>query len=165
MDATAGESTMDAVVAEEKSSQNNGVYTYHCICAQLLFASTTPLSTLARRSKEHSSDDAYILSLRAPPDPEEADASSFASHHAMILSASPLPTPSIVRLEAGGFDKRWSWRCARCDLVWGYQLDWAQWVRSRESATRREGRREDVVYVLPGSVKATDEMGHGQSPP
>lgn len=37
----------------------------------------------------------------------------------------------------------------------GYQLDWAQFGE-------KEGRREDVVYLLPGGLLSTDEMVQGK---
>ena len=47
----------------------------------------------------------------------------------------------------------------------GYQLDWSQFPQGQgdthgTSATRK-GRREDMVYILPGAVMQTRDMARG----
>jgi hypothetical protein len=53
-----------------------------------------------------------------------------------------------------GFEKRYLQKCGRCRVVVGYQLDWGQYGE-------KEGRREDAVYLLPGGLLSTEEMGSG----
>lgn len=66
-----------------------------------------------------------------------------------------------------GFEKRYLQRCGRCNLVVGYQLDWQQFGMEEPMAAEageKSGRREDVVYLLPGGFVTTSEMVLGKSP-
>ncbi|KAH7053219.1 hypothetical protein B0J12DRAFT_545277, partial [Macrophomina phaseolina] len=134
------------------------VYTYHCICAQLLFATTTPLPALPRRGAASSSnpdaasplDRAHILPLpKQPPGADDAD-----RHYALTLHVQPDRKPTIVQRE-DGLEKRWLQRCARCWCVVGYALDWGHWGAEGEG---RSGPRGDVVYLVEGSCVGTGEM-------
>ncbi|KAI9750642.1 MAG: hypothetical protein M1815_001677 [Lichina confinis] len=167
------------------------IYTYHCICTQLVLASTYKLSELRRR-RLPGLDQAYILPL--PPLPRRASESASGSGsdslsssssdddddddegddeeqekskqedtqstsrnpskdaaakknmqstkkrrrrrrrspatstngpgqgYSLLLSTVQDRRPLIVRRE-DGFEKRWLWRCGRCRVVVGYQLD------------------------------------------
>jgi hypothetical protein len=55
-----------------------------------------------------------------------------------------------------GFEKRYLQKCGRCGVVVGYQLDGEQF------ADGGRGKREDVLYVLPGGVMTTEEMVEGK---
>ncbi|KAK6427998.1 hypothetical protein LTR95_015862 [Oleoguttula sp. CCFEE 5521] len=59
--------------------------------------------------------------------------------------------PTILKLD-DGFEKRHAARCGRCGLMAGYYLDRSQF----DSA--ETGVNEDVLYILPGSLDATDEI-------
>lgn len=48
-------------------------------------------------------------------------------------------------------------RCGRCTSVVGYQLDKSQYL-----GEKNEGRKDDVVYILPGGLVTTDEMASGK---
>ena len=48
-------------------------------------------------------------------------------------------------------------RCGRCATTVGYQLDKSQFPGEKE-----DGRKEDVVYILPGGLMTTDEMASGK---
>lgn len=48
-------------------------------------------------------------------------------------------------------------RCGRCTIVVGYQLDKSQFMSEKE-----EGRKEDVLFVLPGGLMTTEEMKAGK---
>ncbi|KAB2580670.1 hypothetical protein DBV05_g768 [Lasiodiplodia theobromae] len=135
------------------------VYTYHCICTQLILASTTPLPSLPRRGNDDDSallDRAYILPLPARPPTANADdedstgkqaaaaaggeggGAGGGGHYAILLSVQLDRRPRIVRRE-DGLEKRWVQRCARCACVVGYHLDWAHFAGG---AGEKEGEDE-----------------------
>ncbi len=96
-------------------------------------------------------------------------------HFAFLLGCLLDRKPIVVR-RSDGFEKRYVQRCGRCKLVVGYQLDWAQFPitsgtdksgqredeNQQQQTERREGRRADVVYVLPGGLMDTQEMCAGK---
>ena len=63
----------------------------------------------------------------------------------------------VIRGEMG-FEKRYLSRCGRCGVVVGYWLDGGQF----EGDGVGRGRREDVVYLLPGGMMTTGEMVEGK---
>ncbi|KAF2264097.1 hypothetical protein CC78DRAFT_255263 [Lojkania enalia] len=136
------------------------VYTYHCLCSHLLLATTTPLPALPTR--QQCLDKAHIMPL--PPPPSAMPISKAAAkeqitpidHYGLLLSTTPDRQAEIIQSD-DGFEKRYFQRCTRCNLVVGYQLDWQQF------AGERNGRREDVVYLLPGGFMTTSEMIRGKS--
>jgi hypothetical protein len=131
---------------------SNTVYTYHCLCSHLLLATTTPLPALPTR--QNAADKAHIMPL--PPAPSAAGSKAPANtnaHYGLLLSMRQDPAPEMLTSD-NGFEKRYTQRCARCNLAVGYQLDWAQFGGPAE----RTGRREDVVFLLPGGFITTSEM-------
>ncbi|OCK82041.1 hypothetical protein K432DRAFT_349754 [Lepidopterella palustris CBS 459.81] len=159
---------MDPSPVPTSKPTQSSIHTYHCLCTHLIFATTTPLTNLPTRSSS-SLDKAYILPLppppsSLPPDPDsesEPSAPKIAnkpadrnSHYALLLSTAVDRKAQIIT-RSDGFEKRYLQRCGRCRLVIGYQLDWAQFGE-------KEGRREDVVYLLPGGLLSTDEMVQGK---
>ncbi|KAI5207957.1 hypothetical protein E4T38_03027 [Aureobasidium subglaciale] len=95
------------------SSPEKIIHTYHCICTQLVLATTTPLSTL----KPRTSDSSLILPL--------PDLSATTNHYALLTNTTLDTAPTIIRLE-DGFEKRYFHKCNRCDLSVGYSLDKSQ---------------------------------------
>jgi len=78
-----------------------------------------------------------------------------ASQGFAVLSGAKLdPKSKIVRRE-DGFEKRFLQRCARCKLAFAYQLDWSQYP---DTEGKGQGRRTDVLYLLPGGLRNTKEM-------
>ncbi len=174
--ASGGESSSSAL-------DQSPVFTYHCLCTHLIVATTTPLSALFRRSAS-SLDKAYILPLPSPTsarsrasddsDSEtEAQTSTSSAkpttlisptrpHYALLLSAVTDRKPQIIT-RIDGFEKRYLQRCGRCRLVVGYQLDWGQYADADTGTSERTGRREDVVYLLPGGLLSTEEMFEGRN--
>ncbi|KAF2012967.1 hypothetical protein BU24DRAFT_465312 [Aaosphaeria arxii CBS 175.79] len=131
---------------------SNTVYTYHCLCTHLLLATSTPLESLpTRRSSPPSSQNDMILSLAAP-----------LKLGSLIGTVPPTASdaPVIIRSDSG-FEKRYLARCARCHLTVGYQLDYAQFPDTEGAPA--EGRREDTIYIIPGSMVTTREMVMGKS--
>ncbi|KFY29179.1 hypothetical protein V493_02502 [Pseudogymnoascus sp. VKM F-4281 (FW-2241)] len=73
-----------------------------------------------------------------------------------------------------GFEKRILWRCGRCRVVVGYELDPSHFetavagggggdAEEGSSATRREsGGIGRVLYILPGWVQSTEHMASGK---
>jgi hypothetical protein len=78
------------------------------------------------------------------------------SDYAILLGTSLDRDPVVIRGEQG-FEKRYLQRCGRCNLTVGYQLD-----KSQFEGVEEQGRREDVVYLLPGGLMTTKEMAAGK---
>ncbi|PSN69452.1 hypothetical protein BS50DRAFT_457866, partial [Corynespora cassiicola Philippines] len=146
---------MPSPTPEEKISlaASNTVYTYHCLCSHLLLATSTPLHALPCR--QNSADKAHMMSLPPPPAPsakKNADtASTQGGHYGLLLSTKLDRAPEMMTSD-NGFEKRYLQRCGRCSLAVGYQLDWQQF------GGERSGRREDVIFLIPGGFVTTSEM-------
>ncbi|KAF1976403.1 hypothetical protein BU23DRAFT_456038 [Bimuria novae-zelandiae CBS 107.79] len=156
---------MPSPSASEKLSlaASSTVYTYHCLCTHLLLATSTPLHALPTRN--NSCDQAHIMPLPPPPAapakgrrPSNEPALPPTDHYGLLLSTHLENKPEMVTSDSG-FEKRYLQRCGRCNLVVGYQLDWQQF------AGDRTGRKEDLVYLLPGGFVTTAEMIMGKTPP
>lgn len=144
------------------------VHTYHCLCTNIVLATTTPLADVPQRSSSSSLDKAHVLPL--PPPPSAASDEQSSAHYAMLLSTLLERKPQVVTGE-NGFEKRWLQRCGRCRLVVGYQLDWSQYENVQQPAVsddedlqqrKKMGRRDDVVYLLPGGLLSTADMAAGK---
>lgn len=73
--------------------------------------------------------------------------------------------PAILVRREDGFEKRYLLRCGRCRLVVGYYLDWSQHSTSgEEHSIGKVGKREDLLYLLPGAMVSTEEMKAGKQP-
>ncbi|KAK4628938.1 hypothetical protein CLAFUW4_08138 [Fulvia fulva] len=123
------------------------VTTYHCLCTELVLGTTVPLEDLPKRQ----SDASIICKITA--------AESLSQGGSVFTSAVDTDDKAVVLKLDDGFEKRYAVRCSRCGLMLGYQLDRSQFEESKEKL----GRREDVVYVLPGGLQTTDEMEGGKS--
>lgn len=159
------------------------IHTYHCICTNLLLASTSSLASLSRRISAQ--DKAYILPLLGFRNTDLAGlslsdgqaghsgaaASAESGERATLLSTISDRKPIAVRRE-DGFEQRYLQHCSRCNLVFGYHLDWSQFSSSSLESNgaaaaaltdnnRRVGRRDDIVFLLPGGLLSTDEMVQG----
>lgn len=139
-------------------------HTYHCLCSQLLLASSTTLCSLSRRRTGEGLDSALILPL--PPlaqsettsteDNSSTPAVPNSHDHSLLLNTITDRKPLVVR-RSDGFETRYQIRCGRCRLVVGYHLDEAQF--GGEAKTKR---RENVCYILPGSLVLTSKMMEGE---
>lgn len=141
---------------------SNTVYTYHCLCTHLLLATTTPLPALPTR--QSCIDKAHIMPLPPPPSslPKNRHAQQPPNdHYGLMLSTIPDRQAEIIQSDEG-FEKRYLQRCGRCSLVVGYQLDWQQFAATEGAS--QSGRREDVVFLLPGGFVSTSEMIMGKTP-
>jgi hypothetical protein len=140
------------------------IYTYHCLCNQLILATTKSLQSTPRRAGE-SLDKAHIVPLPSLPkatdggseEPPATGEGSGSDHYTDIHNARLDRKPVVVR-RSDGFETRYQHRCARCELVVGYQLDKAQYDGAAPA-----GRRQDVLYILPGALIATRDMADGKN--
>ena len=146
------------------------LHTYHCLCSNLLLTTPYEIASLPHRAPP-SLDRAYILPLPAFPAsnidyvPSKQDAldkstSSLANKESTTATAKHLPSlplsiridrkPHIIQRE-DGWEKRRDWRCGRCGLHVGYELEPSQELARQET----QGK---VAYLLEGGLLTTDEM-------
>lgn len=118
------------------------VTTYHCLCTELVLASTVSLASLHKRAR----DGAFICPLTSH--------SGIVDGSATLTESSLVePEPILLKLE-DGFEKRYLVKCSRCGLMLGYHLDTSQFDATKSSM----GVRGDVLYILPGGLHTTTEM-------
>lgn len=129
------------------SSPEKTIHTYHCICTQLVLATTTPLSSLKTRT----SDSSHILPLPS------LSSTSPTSHYASLVSVTTDAKPTVIRLE-DGFEKRYFHKCGRCELSIAYSLDKSQFEETKAAS----GIREDVAFLVPGGLVETEDMKRGK---
>lgn len=129
------------------SSPDNTVHTYHCICTQLVLATTTLLSSLKTRT----SDSSHILPLPS------LSSTSPTSHYASLANTITDAKPTVIRLE-NGFEKRYLHKCCRCELSIAYSLDKSQF----ENTQTASGAREDIAFLIPGGLISTEDMKSGK---
>ena len=121
------------------------IYTYHCICWELVLATFVPLENLPKRK----GDGAAICKITDSDLPIPSG---------VVLSGTRIEanSPMILKLE-DGFEKRYVLQCRRCDLQIGYYLDKSQFDE------KEHGIRAAVMYILRGGLKSTDEMNAGKN--
>jgi hypothetical protein len=129
------------------SSSEQTIHTYHCICTQLVLASTSTLESLKTRT----SDSSYILPL---PD---LSSTSTSFHYALLTNTITDNTATVIRLE-DGFEKRYLHKCGRCELNVGYSLDKSQFEDTKASS----GVRQDIAFLIPGGLVSTEDMKGGK---
>lgn len=155
-------------------------HTYHCLCTELILATTLELASLPRRAPP-ALDKAIILpvvatsilgddigsqdqasSVQNGPQNDSRETSREDYGHSVLASIVVDRKPTIVRRE-DGFDKRTLVRCQRCKLVIGYKLDDSQFGTGG-SIRDMAGRVFDIYFVLPGALVKTEEMKRGETP-
>lgn len=144
--------------------------TYHCICTNLLLATTHNISELPQRSSP-GLDHAYILpcptvqreapSLKQDDADGDLQATEPMGDGNSTVFISLTPARKVVIRRDDGFEKRHPLQCSRCNTTIGYHLDIAQ---TSKQLGMQEGPMEDVLYVLPGSMVTTASMIAGQLP-
>ncbi|KAI5777751.1 hypothetical protein EDC01DRAFT_676888 [Geopyxis carbonaria] len=176
------------------------VHTYHCnFCSHLILASTHTIPSLPRR-RAPGLDNAIIVPLPPPPKTSSEDGPQSASEssdseseaggssrrrdkdsYTLLLTLTRDRAAKVITRE-DGFEKRYLWRCGRCRLIVGYQLDECHYEmggrsevgtgtvlvgggdaggakdRSRKDKTKRRDRGR-YLYVLPGAVVETEDLG------
>jgi hypothetical protein len=100
------------------------------------------------------------MPLPPPPSniPIKGEQHKSTDHYGLMLSTTQDRQAEMIRSD-DGFEKRYLQRCGRCGLVVGYQLDWQQF-----EGENKTGKREDVVFLLPGGFVTTSEMVMGKTP-
>ncbi|CUS08095.1 unnamed protein product [Tuber aestivum] len=103
--------------------------------------------------------------------------------YTLLLSLTKDRSAKIIDRE-DGFEKRWIWRCGRCRLIVGYQLDDAHFSptsnthpntiattgvmggdagadkdRAEKERKRAERKRKRYLYILPDACVSTGELG------
>lgn len=121
---------------------------YHCLCTELLLASSIPFQNVPKRQ----SDKSLICTT--------TDGNAFSPDSTSILEKAITveTTPVVLKLE-DGFEKRYLVRCGRCGVVVGYVLDLSLFDETKGKV----GVREGVVYVLEGAVVGTEMMRVGRT--
>ena len=144
------------------------IHTYHCLCSTLLLATPYALSSLPRRAAP-ALDKASILPLppldqAARPQQDQRDAAAEAPADALggrdvqgleqvlpsLLAPSMRPgrKVAVVRRE-DGFEKRRVWRCGRCGVGVGYEV---------EGGSESEGGEGRVLFLVEGGLVGTGEL-------
>lgn len=126
---------------------SDGYSTYHCLCTNLLLATLGEVTEFPKRK----GDNSFICQM------SEFQNGGPQRFHTVLVGAEVESEAMVVKLE-DGFEKRFPLRCRRCGLMTGYQLDKAQY----EETKAHPGRRDDVVYLLPGGLQTTAEMSMGR---
>ncbi|KAL9527404.1 hypothetical protein SMMN14_08718, partial [Sphaerulina musiva] len=133
------------------------ISTYHCICSEVLFASTRPLTEFATRQ----SDSAAICTI--------INNSNNSSSNSNSNHKKEEDFPCLILKLDDGFEKRYPVQCPRCGVCFAYQLDGSQWVedgnekekekeKEKDDDVRRTGRRCDVLYVLREGLVRTEDV-------
>ena len=142
------------------------IYTYHCLCSTLLLTTPYALSLLPTRATP-SGDDARILPLpplslgqeNPTPTPEIISQVDDHKQHILpsLLSNTRPARKAIVVQRDDGWEKRRVWRCGRCALGWGYEIENAEGEegKGKEKAVR-------VMYILDGGLVETETMMQGR---
>ncbi|KAK2626362.1 hypothetical protein QTJ16_004624 [Diplocarpon rosae] len=141
------------------------IHTYHCICTSLLFSTTHTLSSLPQHS-------AIILPIPSSPPSPSLDALLPAEGYTVLLglTASPASSsqPTIIRRE-DGFEKRILYRCSRCGVVVGYELQGATanidaggadvemggTEKGKERGDQEEVYAGKIIYILPAGIMSS----------
>lgn len=136
------------------------LYTYHCLCSTLLLTTPYTLSSLPVRASA-SGDKTRILPL--PPlsienpslshefrDTGREGYATEASLPSLLSNTRPARKAIVVQRE-DGWEKRRVWRCGRCALGWGYEIEIAEGEEAKEKSQR-------VVYLLDGGLVETAAM-------
>jgi hypothetical protein len=139
--------------------------TYHCICSKLIVATTYPLDQFRKLDRaiilpRPSTSTRLAVAAGLAPDTirTEETLADWPLAGVTLLTSIADQEPLLVRSEEG-IEKRYPFKCGHCKVTLGYQLDEAQY----ENREGRSGRRDDVVYLLEGSVMPTTIVKSGES--
>ncbi|GIZ43266.1 hypothetical protein CKM354_000649800 [Cercospora kikuchii] len=123
------------------------ISTYHCICSQLLLA--TPAANF-KQLPIRQSDKSSILKISTEEESLDANTSL------LIKDAVEVENEATMLEVEDGFEKRFFVKCRRCGIVVGYFLDWRLW--GEEGEGKKKGRRGDVVFLLEGALRGSEEV-------
>jgi len=143
------------------------VQTYHCICANLVLATTFPFTQYRKLDKStilpiprlsQSQEAALAGHETQDSTDDDQDLASDSITQLVGISVIDSQAPLLIRSDEG-IEKRYLLRCSRCKLTLGYQLDWDQYsTKGQFSDSVKNGRRDDVLYLLEGAVASTEAM-------
>ncbi|RKF54929.1 hypothetical protein OnM2_093009 [Erysiphe neolycopersici] len=144
------------------------IYTYHCICTHLLFASTHIFSSLPRRSHERGSIDAALI-LPLPKVPLNSKNLRYdlppPEGYTLLLGIEKDSKIHTIR-KSDGFERRILYQCSRCKVVIGYEilpesgvaeLDTTNRIHAEEDEDKSVGS-VNIMYILPGGLMTTEFM-------
>ena len=161
------------------------IHSYHCLCSTLVLATPYILSNLPRRLPP-AKDQALILPL--PPlsssyrDPKHEQAEELKANQGLadegdgvqeaktppndkylpsfLLPSLRLARKHIIVAREDGWEIRKIWRCGRCGIVIGYEIETEEKTVARGDHTKRHNQLEDlrVVYLLAEGLVETEEM-------
>lgn len=144
------------------------IYTYHCICTHLLFASTYIFSSLPRRSREKGSIDAALI-LPLPKVPLNSKNLKYdvppPEGYTLLLGIEK-DTKIYTLRKSDGFERRILYQCSRCKVVIGYEILLESGVVEVDTAERTHPEGNDdkcsslikIMYILPGGLMSTEFM-------
>jgi hypothetical protein len=125
---------------DESTMASASVFTYHCLCSQLVLATFAPIESYPARKL----DSSYICAITGdqPPLPD-----------GLLHPDSTIEEvqPKILRLE-DGFEKRYEVHCVRCGLCIGYKLDQSQFDETKT------GPDTKLFYALPGGLRSSQDV-------
>lgn len=132
------------------------IKTYHCICFNLLIATTQALSQLSRRSPPVR-DHAFILPVQKLGEDQKLSGTAPLGIYTSILGLTEDAKAIVVRRQ-DGFEKRICWRCNRCNVVVGYE------IASHDDANSTSGDRGMVLYLLPNGLLESSILQQDKHP-
>ncbi|KAI5837946.1 hypothetical protein DFP73DRAFT_486399 [Morchella snyderi] len=131
-------------------------------------ATTTPAATSSVPVTSMAPPPAPSTTLPADSAPATIPTLREKDDYTLILSLTKDRTAQIITRE-DGFEKRWIWRCGRCRIISGYQLDDAHFdppgstgqseTMDEKEKKRNDRKRKRYLYILPGAVLPTEELG------
>ena len=118
------------------------VTTYHCLCTELVLATTITVQDLPKRQ----SDASIICKITA--------AESLSHGASVFTGAVNTDDQAVVLKLEDGFEKRYPLQCSRCRLDLGYHLDNSQ----LQPQTGVNGAATEVYYLRADGLQSTSNM-------
>lgn len=142
------------------------IHTYHCLCTALILASTHSLSMLPRRSVDNDAIDAAII-LPFPeisPMPNDLDLNLPQEGYSLLLGLDKdLDSINVRRIR--GVERRFLYRCSKCQMVIGYELVQEKdidMIDGNDVHGSNMGTQPTycgkIIYILPGGLMTTEVM-------
>lgn len=161
------------------------IHTYHCLCSTFLLATPYTLTSLPRRALpsldrahilplpalsrsiqpapapapftgENGNEGDLISVDKGGEEVQDGTTKSNEAHFPSLLAPSLRPARKliIVRRE-DGFERRRVYRCGRCGLTIGYEME----TETAPTGAVGKGVEGKVIYLLEGGLVATEDMG------
>ncbi|CCU79102.1 hypothetical protein BGHDH14_bgh03974 [Blumeria hordei DH14] len=142
------------------------IHTYHCLCTALVLASSHSLSTLPRRSLDNDAiDTAIILPLPdITPMPNEPDQNLPQEGYSLLIGVDK-DSDSIDIRRLQGVERRFLYRCSKCQMVIGYEIVQGRdvdMIDDNDNDGSNMGTQPiyygKILYILPGGLMTTEVM-------